>query len=102
MPCQLTPEEIAYEERRENQNSFGRPISDRQLLEEVACQACRHIASTADITGAPTLVQKWWRAHQLADEQRQKQEEKDKQAKEKQELETLEKLKKKYPSKKRK
>ena len=67
MSCTLSPEEIEYEERRYNKDRFKRPLTDGELLEEVACAACRTLEKQRKLSKAPEIVQKWWRLHKEKD-----------------------------------
>lgn len=67
MPCTLQPWEVAYEERRCNEATFKRALTDRALLEEIACQACRTLEKEGRLSKAPIIVRKWWRLHKQRD-----------------------------------
>jgi hypothetical protein len=67
MPCTLQPWEIELEERAANKRSFKRSLTDSQLLEEIACSACRTLQRQRKLNKAPLIVQKWWRLHQEED-----------------------------------
>jgi hypothetical protein len=98
MPCTVSPEEIREMEKADNHRDFGRGLTDVQVLEEVACQACRFIQEHGIIKHAPPLVQKWWSLHQEKDAERERRVAKDKEDKEAREMETLSRLQKKYPN----
>lgn len=102
MPCQLTPEEIRWEEERHNKENFGLDMTDRRLLEEVACQACRRLEECGRMDRASELVKKWWRLHKKEDEVRNKQREQAEEAAKAEEIATLKRLMEKHPDVKRK
>lgn len=67
MPCTLTPEEERWYERDANEKQFGKRMTDADLLEEVACSACRTLAKAGKLGDAPELVQRWAKRHRIKD-----------------------------------
>jgi hypothetical protein len=72
MPCTLEPWEVEFEERRINRETFKREITDAELLEEVACSACRTLERLGRLSNAPGIVRKWWRLHKQEDRKKGK------------------------------
>lgn len=70
MPCTVTDEEVKFYERESNKRRFGKEETDEDLLEAVACSACRVLVTVGAIDHAPRFVQLWWEAHQKEDQER--------------------------------
>jgi Lon protease-like protein len=68
MPCAITKEEELFYEREANAKKFAKAASDAEILEEVACMACRELAKAGRLGKAPELVQRWARLHRIKDE----------------------------------
>jgi hypothetical protein len=82
MPCTISKEEVEWYEKEENQKTFGLKLTDDDILEEVACAACRTLQQLGKLYLAPKLVQKWWELHTKKDLEKAKQESAEKKKKE--------------------
>lgn len=72
MPCTLQPWEIECINRETLKGglTFKRKkqkLNDWDLLEEVACSACRALVECGGISKAPKIVRKWWKQHSEKD-----------------------------------
>lgn len=67
MPCILSNEEIEHEERRINEEDFGKKLTDAQLSAEVLCQMGRYIYGLGLEKGLPPLAAKFLERHRKED-----------------------------------
>jgi hypothetical protein len=101
MPCTIPDDQLAYMDSDENHHKFGRRISTTQLLMEVACDATNLLEAKGLLRESSKLVQAWHKDHTERDEEVTKIQQRMKEQKEAEELKELDRLLKKYPSRKK-
>ena len=67
MPCTVTQSEIEFYEREENKERFGQAALTKEILEEIACTACRALVKAGLMDQQPHVLQRWWQHHHEKD-----------------------------------
>ncbi len=69
MPCTITrEEEIAYE-KEGNKRTFGKAMTDAEVLTALLCEATRTLEAHGLINNTTPLLQKWTEHHRELDRQ---------------------------------